>query len=61
MFELARPVGIGLAAHGEVADVVRWADGARRRAIAKIDIETAQLHAAFDLLYMIGLSLGHML
>ncbi len=95
MFELARPVGIGLAACGEVADVVRWADDARRRglhsvwirdslfgrdavtyataiaaelgnnglqrAIVKIDIETAQLHAAFGLLYVIGLSLGHML
>jgi 1,4-dihydroxy-2-naphthoate octaprenyltransferase len=32
-----------------------------QRAIAKIDIETAQLHAAFGLLYVIGLSLSHML
>jgi 1,4-dihydroxy-2-naphthoate octaprenyltransferase len=30
MTELARRVGLGLAARGEVADVVRWADEARR-------------------------------
>ena len=36
MFELARPVGIGLAARGDVADVVRWADDARRRGLHSV-------------------------
>jgi 1,4-dihydroxy-2-naphthoate octaprenyltransferase len=36
MFELARPVGIGLAARGEVADVVRWADDAHRRGLHSV-------------------------
>ena len=30
----------------------------QQRAIAKIDLETAQLHAAFGILYVIGLALG---
>jgi 1,4-dihydroxy-2-naphthoate polyprenyltransferase len=30
----------------------------QQRAIAKIDLETAQLHAAFGILYVIGLTLG---
>ena len=33
----------------------------QQRAIAKIDLETAQLHAAFGLLYVIGLALGNVL
>ena len=33
MGELAQPVGIGLAARGEVADVVKWSHEARRRGL----------------------------
>ena len=33
----------------------------QQRAIAKIDLETAQLHAAFGILYVIGLALGGVL
>ncbi|HEY9151436.1 MAG TPA: LLM class flavin-dependent oxidoreductase, partial [Anaerolineales bacterium] len=32
-----------------------------QRAIAKIDLETAQLHAAFGILYVFGILLGHTL
>ncbi len=32
-----------------------------QRAIAKIDLETAQLHAAFGILYIFGILLGHTL
>jgi len=32
-----------------------------QRAIAKIDLETAQLHAAFGILYVFGILLGHAL
>jgi len=32
----------------------------QQRAIAKIDLETAQLHAAFGVLYVIGLALGRL-
>ena len=33
MAELARPVGLGLAATGKVSDVVRWADQARQKGV----------------------------
>lgn len=33
MAELARPVGLGLAANGKVSDVVRWADQARQKGV----------------------------
>lgn len=36
MSELARPVGIGFAARGQVSDVVRWADHAQRRGIHSV-------------------------
>jgi 1,4-dihydroxy-2-naphthoate octaprenyltransferase len=36
MTELARPVGLGLAARGSVADVVEWAQHARRRGLHSI-------------------------
>src|SRR5512133_2356326 len=36
MGELAQPVGIGLAARGEVADVVKWSHEARRRGLDSV-------------------------
>jgi 1,4-dihydroxy-2-naphthoate octaprenyltransferase len=32
-----------------------------QRSIAKIDIETAQLHAAFGILFVIGLAIGNVI
>ena len=36
MSNLIQPVGIGLAARGEVSDVVRWADDARKRGLNSV-------------------------
>src|SRR6185503_15661710 len=36
MGELAQPIGIGLAARGEVEDVVKWAHEARRRGLDSV-------------------------
>src|SRR6476659_7302880 len=36
MSELVQPVGLGLAARGEVSDVVGWADDARRRGLHSV-------------------------
>ncbi len=36
MSELARPVGLGLAGRGEVEDVVKWAEEARRRGLNSV-------------------------
>ena len=36
MGELIQRVGIGLAAKGEVADCIRWADDARRRGLESV-------------------------
>jgi 1,4-dihydroxy-2-naphthoate octaprenyltransferase len=36
MSELVQPVGFGLAARGEVQDVIRWADEARRRGVESV-------------------------
>src|SRR5919197_4008813 len=36
MAELSRPVGLGLAARGSVADVVDWAQSARRRGLDSV-------------------------
>jgi 1,4-dihydroxy-2-naphthoate octaprenyltransferase len=36
MSELVQPIGLGMAARGEVKDVVRWADDARRRGVQSV-------------------------
>lgn len=36
MSELARPVGLGLASRGSIADVVEWADKARRKGLHSV-------------------------
>src|SRR5437868_10164052 len=36
MSELVQPIGLGMAARGEVSDVVRWADDARRRGVQSV-------------------------
>ena len=36
MSELVQPIGLGMAARGEVSDVVRWADDARRKGIESV-------------------------
>src|SRR5438067_7508992 len=36
MTQLVRPVGLGFAARGDVSDVVRWADAARREGLDSI-------------------------
>ena len=36
MTELVRPTGLGFAARGEVADVVRWSDAGRREGLDSV-------------------------
>src|SRR5690242_7090129 len=36
MSELVQPIGLGMAARGEVSDVVGWADDARRRGLHSV-------------------------
>jgi hypothetical protein len=64
MAELSKPVGLGLAARGSVADAVAWAEQARRAGLDSVWVHDsyferdAVTYAAFGFLLVAGIAIA---